>query len=123
MTSRSVDALPCPRCRREVALPASACPYCGDALPPGNLSAASHPSFGRPGASWRQMIDQPWVVLLLLFGVMGPLAIPVLWKSRGFSAWAKLGLSIAVIVYIAALGAAAWWAVTLAWEAIRRATL
>jgi hypothetical protein len=69
------------------------------------------------------MIDQPWVVLLLLFGVMGPLAIPVLWKSRGFSAWPKLGLSIAVIVYIAALGAAAWWAVTLAWDAIRNATL
>jgi hypothetical protein len=64
------------------------------------------------------MIDQRWVVLLLLFGVMGPLAIPILWKSRGFSILAKIVLSFAVTIYIVALAWCAWLAVKMAWDQI-----
>lgn len=53
-----------------------------------------------------------WFVLAMLFLVLGPLALPLLWGSPRFSRDAKIGLTIAVALYtlwlIAALGAATW---------------
>jgi hypothetical protein len=61
-------------------------------------------------------IDNRWVVLGLLFGVLGPLAIPLLWRSRAFTWPWKIILSVAVCVYIGLLGWAAWRAVQMAWR-------
>lgn len=53
-----------------------------------------------------------WFILCMLFLVLGPMALPLLWKSPRFSHRAKVGLTIAVAVYtlwlIAALGTATW---------------
>lgn len=38
-----------------------------------------------------------WTVLFLLFFALGPLAIPLLWKSPHFPRWAKISLTIAVV--------------------------
>ena len=47
-------------------------------------------------ASW---IHNPWIILALLFLVMGPLALPLLWKSNGFSMKQKVAVSAANILY------------------------
>ena len=40
-----------------------------------------------------------WVVLVMLFFVLGPLGLPLLWKSPHFSQPVKIGLSVLVIVF------------------------
>ena len=63
---------------------------------PGSPSTSKQPSLF-------DLIDNPWVVLILLFFVMAILGLPVLWKSRGFSTLSKIGLSIVVTLYTALL--------------------
>ena len=41
--------------------------------------------------------DNPWVVLLMLFVVLGPLALPMLWRSRGFSPLWKALLTLLMV--------------------------
>jgi len=46
---------------------------------------------------------QTWSVVLLLFFVLGPFGLPLLWKSPGFSRGMKIALTVAVITYSALL--------------------
>ncbi len=40
-----------------------------------------------------------WFVLVMLFLVLGPLGLPLLWKSSRFARWAKVMLTVAVLLY------------------------
>ena len=53
--------------------------------------------------SWREMVDNPWLVLGTLFFVTAALGLPVLWISRAFSRTNKIILSIVVLLYTALL--------------------
>ena len=46
---------------------------------------------------------RPWSVVLLLFFVLGPLGLPLLWRSPGFSRGMKIALTVAVMAYSALL--------------------
>jgi len=35
----------------------------------------------------------------MLFAVLGPFGLPLLWKSRSFSRWSKIALTVAVAAY------------------------
>ena len=59
--------------------------------------AASTP----PARSWRDVIDNPWLVLVMLFLVTAALGLPFLWMSRGFSTLGKIILTIAVLAWTA----------------------
>ena len=48
---------------------------------------------GGPAAWW----ESPWVVLPLLFVVLGPFALPLLWRSRRFTRPWKTALSVVVV--------------------------
>lgn len=67
---------------------------------PGNEPSAGSTDT-RPSNSIWEIIDNPWVVLALLFFVMAILGLPVLWKSRGFSTLSKVVLSVVVTLYTA----------------------
>ena len=54
------------------------------------------PSGTPPPVPW--YLRPLWVVVLLFF-VLGPLALPYLWKSPRFSHGIKVALTIAVIAY------------------------
>jgi len=41
--------------------------------------------------------ESPWFVLAMLFLVLGPLALPLLWRSRRFTRPWKIVLSVIVI--------------------------
>ena len=53
-------------------------------------------SDGAPRPRWYY---RPWWVLLMLFAVLGPFGLPLLWKSRSFSRWSKIALTAAVAAY------------------------
>ena len=42
-------------------------------------------------------------VLLMLFFVLGPFGIPLVWKNPRFSQWVKIALTLAVLIYTVAL--------------------
>lgn len=77
-----------------------------------NQPTPSPPDSPPPKSIW-EVIDNPWVVLILLFFVMAILGLPVLWKSRGFSPLSKVVLSVVVTLYTALLfwlvGLLLWW--------------
>lgn len=54
-----------------------------------------------PAKDWRVLIDNPWLLIAMLFLVTAALGLPFLWMSRGFSTWAKIVLTLAVLAYTA----------------------
>jgi hypothetical protein len=82
----------CPQCSAEVDAAATQCPRCGARL-----------SLSTPAGPRRDMLDNPWVVLALLFLATGALGLPFLWRSKGFSPLAKVVVGVAVIIYTAIL--------------------
>lgn len=67
-----------------------ACPRCGQPLVP----VGAVPSAAR--AKWYHSV---WFVLFMLFCVLGPFGLPLLWKSSRFTRGAKIGLTLATGVY------------------------
>src|SRR2546426_12117336 len=51
---------------------------------------------GAPRPRWYY---RPWWVLLMLFLVLGPFGLPLLWKNPSFSRWSKIALTVAVAAY------------------------
>jgi hypothetical protein len=51
--------------------------------------------------SWREAIDNPWLMVVMLFLVTAALGLPFLWMSRGFSTLGKIVLTIAVLAWTA----------------------
>ena len=73
--------------------------------------------------SWRALIDNPWLMILMLFFVTAALGLPLLWMSRGFSARSKFLLTIAVLLWTALVF---WlfylimaWCIPRIWEGLR----
>lgn len=62
-----------------------------------------------------RVVNSRWTVLILLFGVLGVLGVPLLWVSRGFSRKEKIFWSIAVTIYTLALIAIAAGCIWFAW--------
>ena len=54
------------------------------------------PSPEPPKPRWYHNV---WLVLVMLFFVLGPLGLPLLWKSPHFARWAKIALTILTLVY------------------------
>jgi hypothetical protein len=74
-------------------------------------------------SSWRDFIDNPWLMILMLFFVTAALGLPFLWISRGFSVVGKVLLTIAVVVWTALV---LWvfylimaWCVPRIWESLQ----
>ncbi len=44
-----------------------------------------------------------WFVLLSLFLVLGPLGLPLLWRSTRFSRWSKVALTLVMVLYTCGL--------------------
>jgi len=50
---------------------------------------------------WRDVVDTPWLMLVMLFFVTAALGLPFLWMSRGFSTRWKIVLTFAVLAWTA----------------------
>jgi hypothetical protein len=67
------------------------------------MAAAAPEPAHAPASSRRRLLDTPWFLLLILFGVAAVFGLPLLWYSRGFSRPMKAVLTVVVIVYTALL--------------------
>lgn len=54
-----------------------------------------------PAQGLRTLIDNPWLLLGVLFFVTAALGLPLLWVSRGFSTGWKVVLTLAVLAWTA----------------------
>jgi hypothetical protein len=69
-----------------------------------DAAEAAHASASRStgeGPTWRQWVDDPWIVLATLFFVTAALGLPLLWVSRAFSPTAKVFWTVAVVLWTA----------------------
>jgi hypothetical protein len=73
--------------------------------------------------SWRDLLDNPWLMLVMLFLVTAALGLPFLWMSRGFSTLSKIVLTIAVLAWTALVFWLFWlvmaWCIPRIWEGLR----
>ena len=65
-------------------------------------SEVANPAAAAPRQpTWRELVDNPWLMLTMLFGVTLFLGLPLLWVSRGFSPLGKIAVTIAVLIWTA----------------------
>ena len=79
----------CLACGAGTALPATYCRQCGKPLDPAYRPAP-------PAAKWHQNI---WIILFLLFFVLGPFGLPLVWKNPRFSRAVKVTLTLVMVLY------------------------
>ncbi len=70
-------------------------------------------------ASLPRWHSRPWVIVLLLFFVLGPFGLPLLFRSPGFGKTWKIILTAAVIVYTVYLVIASLEIGTVMYEGMR----
>jgi len=75
------------------------------------------PAGAKASASSKRIIDNPYLILGMLFGVTAALGLPFLWVSRGFSTTMKVVWSIVVILYTLLLFWVFW--LIMAWSISR----
>lgn len=83
----------CLACGALTAAPATFCAQCGKPLDP------AHPP-ALPASRWHQNI---WLVLLLLFFVVGPFGLPLVWNNPRLSRPVKTVLTGVMVVYTVVL--------------------
>lgn len=79
--------LHCRSCGKDEPLPPQKCPHCGALMEAARPKRSMHPA----------------VVLFLLFFVLGPLALGILWRNERFTRPAKWALTVIVVIYSAAV--------------------
>ena len=83
------NAHTCDACHAPLATEAQFCSRCGAPLSLGATSAPARPK-------WYYNV---WFVLLMLFFVLGPLGLPLVWKNPRFSKTVKMLLTGAMVLY------------------------
>lgn len=91
---------------------------------PVNAPVIDPPPAAAPRAqAWRDVVDNPWLMIAMLFLVTAALGLPFLWISRGFSTLSKIVLTIAVLAWTALALWLFWlvmaWCVPRIWEGLR----
>jgi len=67
--------------------------------PPSTVKPAPQPNPVPP--AWREIIDRPGLMIVMLFFVTAATGLPFLWMSRGFSVVGKIVLTILVLLWTA----------------------
>lgn len=87
----------CLACGASVGAETKFCGQCGQPLDP--LAIPSPPPAAKP-SRWYHNI---WLILFMLFFVVGPFGLPLVWKHPRLSQRAKLILTLVMIVYTGVL--------------------
>ena len=120
----------CDRCNAAVDATDQYCRHCGAAVvavgspAQGNDVAADAPTaIATASAAARvarpRWSENPWVILPLLFLLLGPFALPMLWRSRCFPRLWKIILTIVVTVITVWICWQLWLVFQQAWGLVR----
>ncbi len=102
----------CRHCGAPISAPAEARSHRSDAATPDLVPV-------RPPTG-RRIADSRAMVLLLLFAVLGPLALPTLWRSSRFSRFWKIALTALVLIITAVIVWILWWAISLFLDSLKQ---
>ncbi len=115
--AEQIEKIVCPQCCAVLDASDNFCRHCGQ---PTRESAAGHS---------RQIVTTPrksnWVesramVLVMLFVVLGPLALPLLWRSREFSLPWKIVLTVVMVALTALILYLIWYVIYQSLEPLRQ---
>ena len=89
--AEELTMIPCPWCAQSHTPEANFCSRCGKPINQmmGTPQAPSAPK-------WYHNI---WVVLIMLFFVLGPFGLPLVWKNPRFSRSVKIALTLTMVLY------------------------
>ncbi len=62
----------------------------------------------RIGDRIAKALDNPWIVMGLLFFVFAVVGVPLIWISKAFPTWGKIVLTIVVTIYTGLLFWGCW---------------
>ena len=109
MDAEDVQKIVCRRCFTVLDVSDDFCRRCGAATAGDATTVAA--SVGVAATRKSKGTDNPWGVLLMLFVVLGPLALPMLWRSRGFSPLWKTLLTLVMVGVTALLLFLMWFVI------------
>ncbi len=104
-TNHESRPIVCRNCGLKIAAPDRFCRYCGRpvAAAAAVISAEAIPAPSDRVGQRYSWYENVWFVLAMLFLVLGPLALPLLWRSRQFSLLWKLVLTLLIGLLTAAM--------------------
>lgn len=114
MTEAISPKLVCSHCTASLDADDNYCRRCGAATPLG-IKLGVRPSANHP-AAW----ESPWIILPLLFFVLGPLALPLLWRSHCFTRTWKIILTVVVAIETVLLVWSSWIVIKRAFLPLRQ---
>jgi hypothetical protein len=88
----------CDRCDAEIDADDNYCRRCGLRLKAGGEAVAAR-VVPESKLSVPSVVDNPWFILFMLFFVLGPFALRMLWRSQAFSRRGKWIWTILVVLY------------------------
>jgi hypothetical protein len=95
-----MEKINCLHCREQIDAEDKYCRYCGMRLkPPADGEFAQVRIVPEPRPIRPAISDNPWIVLIMLFFVLGPFALPMLWQGRAFTLRWKWIWTLLMIVF------------------------
>ena len=99
-TAQEIEKIVCRHCHAMLDVGDSFCRHCGAPTGDDPTAPATQPVSYVPAAPSRKRSDwseSRWAVLTMLFLVLGPIALPMLWRSRQFTPLWKILLTLLVL--------------------------
>lgn len=123
MEAAEVQKIVCRQCFAVLDVGDNYCRHCGTPTADGG-GMPPRPSPPSPiaggGVKRPKGSESPWVVLLMLFVVLGPLALPMLWGNRHFSPVWKIVLTVVMVFVTGLVIFLAWYVVAKALEPLEQ---
>ena len=117
MADHEIEKIVCPQCFTALELGATFCRHCGARRDRPTAEAAREHVTEWPKPA-QDLAERRGMVLLLLFVVLGPLALPVLWRSSKFSGAWKLFLTLLVLIFTVVVVWVLWYVLSMFIEAL-----
>ncbi len=116
--AQEIEKIVCPRCHAMLDVVDNFCRHCGAATgdnangpaAPTTQPVSYVPAPSHKRADWS---ESRWAVLTMLFLVLGPVALPMLWRSRQFTPLWKILLTLLVLGLTAAIVWLLWYVVVI----------
>jgi hypothetical protein len=115
--AEKIEKIVCPRCCAVLDAGDNYCRHCGQP------TRDSLPDDSRPIATTARKsnwAESRGFVLVMLFVVLGPLALPMLWRSRNFSMAWKIILTVTMIAVTVFIIFMIWYTLYIALEPLRQ---
>jgi hypothetical protein len=104
-TVYEIEHIGCRHCYAVLDVSDNFCRRCG--APTNNMAAVSVvPAPTSPRVPWS---ENRWIVLASLFLVLGPLGLPMLWRSRQFSMFWKAAITVLLLGLTVLIFALIWY--------------